>query len=112
MELEIAEKTEEITRLALRGRLDTPGVDQIGAKFTAALAHGGHGVVDLSEVTFLASLGIRLLVSTARTLDRRGFKFVLVAPQPLVEQALKHTSVSDLVPVCATTDEALALLAS
>jgi anti-anti-sigma factor len=112
MELEILEESQTFTRLALKGRLDTAGVDRIETRLTASLARGGHGVIDLSEVTFLASLGIRLLITVAKMLHRRGSRLVLVAPRPLVDQALKHSSLDDIIPVAESTDAALALLAS
>lgn len=110
MELEIQEQSETFTRLALKGRLDTVGVDRIETRLMASLAGGAHGIVDLSEVTFLASLGIRLLISAAKMLDRRGYRLVLVAPRPVIDQALRHSSLDELIPVAADIDGALALL--
>lgn len=112
MELEILEQAPTFTRIAMRGRLDTAGVDQIETKLNASLTRAGHGVVDLSEVTFLASLGIRLLVTAAKMLNRRGGRLVLVAPQPLVDQALRHSHLDDLIPVAPDVDGAMALLRS
>jgi anti-anti-sigma factor len=110
MQLEIIQKTDALIRLALKGRLDAAGVDQVGTRLNAALSGGGHGVVDISQVTFLASLGVRLLLTAAKSLDRRGSKLVLVAPQSLVEQALQHSSLDQLIPVVPDVDRALALL--
>ncbi len=112
MELVIQEQSKALTRLALKGRLDTVSVDRIETRVNAALAGGTHGIIDLSEVTFLASLGIRLLLNAAKMLDRRGYKLVLVAPQPVIEQALRHTSLDELIPVAPDVDAALALLRS
>ena len=112
MELEILDQSPTLTRLALKGRLDTAGVDQIETRLNAALARDGDGVVDLSEVTFLASLGIRLLITAAKMLTRRGHRLVLVAPRPLVDQALQHSSLYDIIPVAPDFNGALALLGS
>ena len=47
---------ENIARIRLKGRLDTPGVDQVEAKLTASVVPGGKNtVVDLSQVSFVAS---------------------------------------------------------
>jgi anti-anti-sigma factor len=110
MELEIQEQTSSFTRIALTGRLDTVGVDKIGTRVNAALAGGTHGIIDLSGVTFLASLGIRLLLTAAKMLDRRGYRLVLVAPQPVIAQALRHSSLDELIPVAPDLGSALALL--
>lgn len=111
MDFEILETSERLTRIRLCGRLDTPGVDRIEARLNAAMAKGGHGILDLNEVTFLSSLGVRLLLGLAKRLDRRSAKLVLVAPRPLVGQALKHSSLDELLPVTEDLDAALALLA-
>lgn len=99
MELEIVAKSDSFTQVALRGRLDTAGVDRIEARFSAALARAAHGVVDLSQVSFLASLGVRMLLTTAKMLARRGAKLVLVAPQELVHEALRFSSIDEILPV-------------
>ncbi len=110
MELEIQEDTAQFTRLALKGRLDTAGVDRVEIKFNASLPRDKHGIVDFSEVTFLASMGIRMLIAAARTMDRRGKRLVLIAPRPLVDQALRHSSIDDIVPVAPDVEAAIALL--
>jgi anti-sigma B factor antagonist len=112
MELEILEQSEALTRLALKGRLDTAGVDKVETRLNAALGRDKDGVVDLSSVTFLGSMGIRMLISAAKMLSRRGKRLVLIAPGPLVEQALKHTSLDDIIPVARDLDGARALLKS
>ena len=110
MELVIQEESQTLTRLGLKGRLDTAGVDRIETKFNACLPRDKHAVVDFSEVTFLASMGIRMLLSAAKTMDRRGKRLVLIAPRPLVEQALRHSSLDDLIAVAQDLDRALVLL--
>ena len=112
MELEIVERTDALTRIALTGRMDSPGVDQVGPQLEAALAQGGDGVLDLSGVSFLSSLGVRLLITTAKRLDRRGSRLVLVAPGPLVGQALRHASIDEIIPVAADVEGARSLLGS
>lgn len=112
MEFEILEESTTHTQIALRGRLDTAGVDRIESSLNARLRTGGHAILDLSAVTFLSSLGIRLLISVAKMLDRRGRRLVLVAPKPLIEQSLRHSSLDEIIPVAADRDGAVALLES
>ena len=112
MELEILEESPSLTRLSLKGRLDTDGVDRIETRLNAMLARDKDGVVDLSAVTFLASMGIRMLLTAAKMLNRRGHRLVLIAPKPLVEQALKHTALDEIIPVAQDLEGAIALLGS
>jgi anti-anti-sigma factor len=110
MEMEILEQSSAFTRLALKGRLDSAGVDRIETRLNAALAHDAHGVVDLSGVTFLASMGVRMLISGAKMLNRRGKRMVLIAPRPLVDQALRHNALDEIIPVAENLEAAKALL--
>jgi anti-sigma B factor antagonist len=108
-QLEIVQLPGEVCRLSLRGRLDTPGVDAVETRVYAALSRG-HGVVDLTGVTFLASLGIRMLITAAKSVHKRGARLVLVSPRGLVDDALRHSSIDDIIPVAPDLDAALALL--
>ena len=112
MQIEIAEDSQSVTRVALTGRLDTAGVDAVETRFNAALGAGGSGLVDMSGVEFLSSMGIRMLVGAAKVVARRGGRLVLVAPRELVAEALHHSAVDDILPVAADLDAGRALLAA
>src|SRR5689334_12580286 len=67
-----------VRRVVFVGRLDTAGVDRVETRFGAAVvAAGKNTVVDLSQVSFLASLGIRMLITTARSLSRKRAKLAM-----------------------------------
>jgi anti-anti-sigma factor len=57
-------------------------------------------VVDLSEVDFMASVGIGVLVRSYKALKLRGGKMVFLNPQKVVEMVLERTLVNTLIPVC------------
>jgi anti-anti-sigma factor len=108
MELAIKNETEQITHLALRGRLDTAGVGEVDLKFTShTVPRGKPLLLDMSEVTFLSSLGLRMLFTVAKALDRRGAKMVLLSPQPTVREVLVVAGFEQLMPM--HEDEATAL---
>jgi anti-sigma B factor antagonist len=65
----------------------------------------------MSEVTFLASLRLRMLLTVARALDRRGAKTVLLSPKPVVREVLKLSGFDQLMPVHNDEGTALAFLA-
>ena len=56
-------------------------------------------MVDLSQVTFIASLGIRTLVTGAKATANNGGKMVLLNPPPNVEQVLRTTHVDTVMPI-------------
>jgi anti-sigma B factor antagonist len=94
--------------LRLTGRLDAPGADQIGLRFTAAAtAPGRHAVVDLSGVSFVASMGIRLLIATARAARTRGSMFLMFGAPELVQAVLTDAAIDQIIPLFPTEAEAL-----
>jgi anti-anti-sigma factor len=108
MELEIKNQSDQITHLALRGRLDSAGVGEVELRFTAlTVPRAKPLLLDMSEVTYLASLGLRMLLTVAKALNLRGFKTVLLNPQPAVRQVLSLTGYDQLIPV--QNDEGTAL---
>jgi len=61
----------------LQGRLDTVGVDRIDAHVNTAVAVRPRDVaLDLSKVSFLASMGVRLIITLARSQKSRGQRLV------------------------------------
>jgi len=113
MELKIEEQTETFKSLSLIGRLDTRGVDQIEIKFNAIIGNKAKNVLlDFSEVTFLSSMGIRMLITAARISQRNGGKLVILSPQELVHEAIQNASLDELTPVVNSREEADALFES
>ena len=99
--------------LALEGRLDTAGVDRVEKSFTAAVtAQDRDAAVDLAGVAFLASMGVRMIIATARAQRARGRKLVLFAPRPLVRQTLEMVALDQIIPVLADRAAAEASLAA
>ena len=110
MEMEVTQVANGIVNVALVGRLDTPGVDHIEMRFTAALVPRGlQAVVDLSRVEFVGSMALRMFISVGRALKQKHGKLVLYAPQPLVKQVFETVSLNDIIPV--QPDSAAALVA-
>ena len=103
MQLDVLAQEDTFHHVALRGRLD--------ADFNNALSTSKHAFVDLSEVTFLSSMGVRMLLSMAKTLDRGGSKVVLLAPSEFVAETLRHTAIDELIPVVVDLQAAAALVA-
>lgn len=112
MKLTKLESTEKITNLLLSGSLDISGVRDIEMDFSR-LASGGQAVViDFSGVTFIASLGMRMLLSAAKKLDSEDNKMVLHSVPPLVEMALNTAGLATIMPIAKDQPEALNLLQS
>ena len=98
MQLECEELPGEVTRIALSGRLDIEGTRSIDDRFAfLTTTRPKKIVVDLSDVSFLASIGIRLLLTSARAQQQRGGKVVLASPQPSVRKVLEAAGIDQLI---------------
>ena len=106
MELTVETLPNGVTKAKLVGRLDIDGAAQIDVRFSA-LSGAAFGVaVDLSEVTFIASMGIRTLMLSARGLAANGRRLALVNPQPNVEKALRASGVDEVMEIFTDLDSA------
>lgn len=98
-----------VLKIDLAGRLDIEGANAIDLQFTVLVsAQQTLAVVDLTDVDFLASLGIATLVRNAKSNRLRKGNLVLLNPRPNVAQVLASTRVDQVVPVCYGLDEAIA----
>ena len=108
----ISPLSEGLVKVKLSGHLDSPGVDRIETRFLASLVPGSFSaIIDLSEVDFVASMGIRMLMSAARSLQPRRASLALYAVQPLVSQVFETVALGKIIPIRATEAEALAAVA-
>ena len=111
MELKVDRSDPGVTCVSLSGKLDVAGEEQIGDEFRGLVdSHTTHFLVDMSQVSYLASLGIRLLFTAAKTLAAEKKKLVVVNPQPMVEETLLTSGTAKLIPIAHDHDEALGFL--
>jgi anti-sigma B factor antagonist len=107
MELAVNEIDSGILGINLSGRMDILGTQQIDLKFTSlASTRRMHILVDLSNVTFIASIGIRTLINNAKAQKLRGGSMVLYKPNEQVEEVLKATGIDTIIPIAHDIDAA------
>ncbi len=108
MTIDFEDCKDNLRRISLSGRLDIQGTDAIAAKFTALAASAQRRVVvDLTAVSFLASIGIRALITSAKALQQRGGRMVLfTGDNALVSKTLEMTGIDALIPMFTDAAEA------
>lgn len=99
MEMHTEKLEGDITRVGLAGRMDYAGATEIDAKFMEIANREKWLLVDLSKVSFLASMGIRTLIMAAKVLKERGGKMILFSPEMMVAKVLKTSGTDILIPV-------------
>jgi anti-anti-sigma factor len=67
-------------------------------------------LIDMQKVSFLGSMGLRTIVTVARTVKSRGGKTALFGPVEMVENVLKTSGVDAFVPIHHDLQSAIASL--
>lgn len=108
MDMVVIEPADGVTCIRLNGRLDAPGADRIDLRFTAHAAAGTHhAVVDLAGVSFVASMGLRLLISAARAMGLKGRQMVLFGAAGPVREVLEQAAIDQIIPLVDSEAQAL-----
>src|SRR5689334_22847212 len=93
--------------VTMSGELDMMTAPQLDEAVRAALAKKPAGlIVDLLELTFLASAGMQLLIEIRDRITPDA-RFAVVADGPATSRPMKITGVTDVVDVFTTRDVAL-----
>jgi anti-anti-sigma factor len=108
MSISFEDVASDLRRIVISGRLDMPGTDSVASQLAQLTAEPKKWVVvDLSRLKFLASIGIRALISSAKEVQKRGGKMALVVHKgSTVMMSLEATGVDELIPVFASGAEA------
>jgi stage II sporulation protein AA (anti-sigma F factor antagonist) len=92
--------------------IDVSNADRVGVMVASSVRNEQWGmVVDLSQLSYLDSSGIRLLFDLKRRLERRRQElWAVVPPGSPVLHVLELTQVGGIIPLAATVDEAVAAI--
>lgn len=101
-----------VLKIALAGRMDVQGTQEIDLKFTGYTANQQAVIVDMSAVEFLASIGIRTLLLAAKAISRRGGKVAILNPDSNVTSVLEMAGIDTLIPIFRSLDEACSAVAA
>ena len=104
------EATEPVTFLALEGSLNIAGAKEIRSEFLEVIQSRALPVIlDFSQVDFLASFGMRLLIEAHKSVALDNHVVVILNPQPSVEKVLESAGLSSVISTATTWEEALSL---
>jgi anti-sigma B factor antagonist len=106
---EVDDKTHVVS---LSGEIDAATAPRLGAHLFALVDEGKRGViVDLSQVTFMDSTGIGVLLNAANHFQARHAELVLVCSNELILRPFELTGVTGYLTIVDTREKALGCLA-
>ncbi|MHB9138451.1 MAG: STAS domain-containing protein [Victivallaceae bacterium] len=110
MEIKKLESQDKLTCLKLVGSLDLGGVQEVKAEFARLTSDGNQVLLDMSDLTFIASCGMQMVLSAVKPMDAAGLKMAALNPRPMVKTAWEIAGMKIIVPVFADRTAALEFL--
>lgn len=108
MRWEQVELSADILMVKLKGALDIAGASEIEAPLIEIAGKYRKVIVNFTDVTFLASIGIRVLVKAARAITKNGGRLVVLNPSDDARKVLRSTGIDTIIPVVADQNAAIA----
>ena len=107
MRLQYNKLDSNIRLIKLTGKLDVYGVNSIDIEFIRCCSGDNLRVlVDLSGVNYISSIGIPMLINSAKTVASRGGKLALFKPRPHVAEILELTGIPLIIPIYSDLESA------
>jgi anti-sigma B factor antagonist len=96
-----------VRRITIKGSLDFKSAPDLEGRI-ASIADGPQSaVLDLSDIAYLSSIGVRALLATGKLIAAKGGRLVLLNPQNVVRTVLFTTGVQNVMPIVFDGDEAV-----
>jgi len=96
---------------SVQGELDVTSSQRFDDCLSEAATHSGQVILDMSEVDFMDTTALAVIVAHWRRAADEGGRFLLAGARYRYTKALWITGLADRLPMYDTVDEALAALA-
>jgi anti-anti-sigma factor len=110
MHYRIVDGPADTATVVLDGKLDYSSAGQIELPMSVLAGSKKGLIIDLSALTFLASIGIRHLVTAAKAIQRKGGRIVLLRPTAAIAEVLATSGITELMPIVQSDTEARSAL--
>ncbi|MEN9774553.1 MAG: anti-anti-sigma regulatory factor [Pseudomonadota bacterium] len=91
------------------GRIDAASAPQVERDLLAAIEQSGpHLIIELSQLSYMSSAGLRVMLVAAKRARADGGKAVIQAAQPAVAEVLRMSGFDRVIPLAPNEDAARA----
>jgi anti-sigma B factor antagonist len=94
-----ANKSENVTELVISGRLDTTTAPELEVLLIPAFQDTPTVVVNLAEINYVSSAGLRALLAGQKESKKRGGKMIVRKVLPEVMEVFEMTGFSDVLTI-------------
>jgi anti-anti-sigma factor len=107
MEMVVTEAS-AATVFSIRGRMDALSAPEVEAKLNPWFEQNGKTlIIDLEDLDYISSAGLRVLLSAAKKMKARGGVLFLARLQEGVKQVFEISGFSAIIPIYETVEAAL-----
>ena len=107
------EQIDDVLVIKLPSRLDAAGLSVMEHEFSEAVAaHKGKVLADMSDVNFVASLALRMLLMNLKSIQPQGGDLRLAGLQPQIAEIFRKSRFDTLFKIYADRDAALTAYAA
>jgi anti-anti-sigma factor len=85
--------------MELTGRIESSNADEWKEKINSAIPENGDMIFECSDLTYISSAGIRIIINTYKLLKKRRNTVIMKNVSPAVMEVLDLTGVSDFVNI-------------
>lgn len=104
-----SERKGSVLVIGPEGRLDATNSNEMMDKLMAAFDAGDHHiVVDLGQLEYISSAGLRSLLVGAKRASAEGGKIVISRPEDYIKEVFDAAGFSAIFSIYASTEEAIA----
>ena len=102
------ERREDISILRIIGKLDSSTSKDLEEKILSLIASSqGKLVIDLSQLDYVSSAGLRIFLLAAKRMDNAKGKMILCSLKDAVKQVFDIAGFSSLLTLAGSTEEAI-----
>ena len=107
------ERSGQTLIVSAKGRIDGTNANEVQGVLSSAIEPGVKlMLLDLGGLTYISSAGLRVIMLTARTLDRSGAKFAVGSPAGPIREVFQISGFDQIIPIFDSQAEAIESLGS
>ena len=107
------ERSGQTLIVSAKGRIDGANATEVQGVLSSAIEPGVKlMLLDLGGLTYISSAGLRVIMLTARTLDRSGAKFAVGSPAGPIREVFQISGFDQIIPIFDSQAEAIESLGS
>ena len=106
-------QNKEVTLLAVKGFIDTTTAPEFEKKFLTVLGEKKFKlVVDLKDVNYISSAGLRIVLQAAKQMKTKGGRLALCSLREQIREVFNISGFSGILDIAPTAEEAMLRLSA